>query len=95
MVWPHQQAFAFHPGLEPPFEVFGARAGVAQPGRDALAQFLPALADHDDGSAGIFAGPGRNGAIIAPHARRQHAGIGGVIIVDANIDNAPARRAFR
>ena len=57
MVWPHQQAFAFHPGLEAPFEVFGARARMAQPGRDALAQFLPALADHDDGAAGILLGP--------------------------------------
>ena len=58
MVGPHQQALAFDPGLEAAFEVFGARTGVAQPGGDALAQFLPALADHDDEAAGIFAGPG-------------------------------------
>ena len=58
MIRTHQQAFAFDPGFEAAFEVFGARAGVAQPGGDALAQFLSALTDHDDGSAGVFVGPG-------------------------------------
>ena len=87
MVGPHQQAFACNPGLEAAFEIFGARAGVAQPGGDALAQFLSALADDDDGPAGIFVGPGGDGAMIAPNACRQHARVGGVVIVDAHIDD--------
>jgi hypothetical protein len=47
MIRTHEQAAAFDPGFEAAFEIFGARSGVAQPGGDALAQFLSALADHD------------------------------------------------
>ncbi len=58
MIGAHQQAACLHPGFETPFEAFGARAGVAQPGCDTLAEFLPALADDDDGLASIVLGPG-------------------------------------
>ena len=51
LVGAHQQLAGLFPGLEAAFQRLRVDAVVAQPGRRALAELLPLLADDDDGLA--------------------------------------------
>ena len=62
------------PGFKAAFERLGARALVAQPGGDALAELQALLADDDDALAGEVGGPVRNGPEIAPCAPGRRRG---------------------
>jgi hypothetical protein len=62
------------------------RAGVTQPGRNALAQLLTFLANDNSGSAGEFRRPGRGGFVGPANGGGNEAGVGGEIAVEPYVD---------
>ena len=87
-----QKPLAVAPGFEAAFEGFGGDSLVAQPCGDALREFLPFLADDDDGL------PANSGAQVETvlksrrHRGRQQARIGVEILIDADIDDGRRTR---
>jgi hypothetical protein len=76
---------ARRPRLEAAFEVLGGDAFVAKPGGDAFAELGAALSTDNDVSAGEVAGPGGDRSEVAPDRSRDQAGIGGEILIVANV----------
>ena len=86
MVGLDEQTFGGGPGLESAFQRLGLDSGVAQPG-DTLTEFAALLAsDNGVSDAGVFGGPGRDGAEIAANGARKHPGIGRVVGVGTHVD---------
>jgi hypothetical protein len=83
-----QHALGLLPRLKAAIEAFGSGAGMAQPGRRALAQFLSALADDGDGLPGVFPGPVRDGSVTSARTAGKPSRIGAVIVIDPNVYNA-------
>jgi hypothetical protein len=80
------------PALDAALQRVGRGTRVAEPGRHALAEFQPLLADHHDGAAGKLSGPVRGVGIGAAHRTGDEAWRGGKILVAADVDED---RAFR
>src|SRR6185503_9401611 len=80
-----QRMAARRPRLEAAFEVLGGDAFVAKPGGDAFAELGAALATDNDLSAGEVAGPGGDRSEVAPDRSRDQTGIGGEILIVANV----------
>jgi hypothetical protein len=67
--------------------MFRLCTSMTKPRRDTLAQVCAMGADNRDGTARVGLGPGRSRAVFTPDARRQCAGIGGLIFLRPNINH--------
>jgi hypothetical protein len=69
-----------------PVKRLGGDAALTEPGRGTLAEFLPPLADHDDGLAGKSRRPVGQILVQASRGTGDQTWIGGEILIDTHIN---------
>ena len=91
LVGAHEQLAASLPGLEAALQRLCVQPIVAHQGGDALAELEPFLTGDDDALARVVADPCGGGAEVAPAGAWQQPRVGGVVLIDAHVDDG--RRA--